>query len=238
MQNVRARDMFADDRPEGIAIGVFPPVKQPGHKVGDQPDCKDLEYKQGESYDCSSMKVATRLPESRAHNHTSRDAAEGAPTPMRGCRSRGSVSPSDASGPAPFRRRLLAHARCFEHITFVLEFLHLLPRGSQEGLGVRRERGIAKRRHRRDLPLADLDSGPRDREPLVHANRVRGRPGIEDQALVVDVQPLNPIDRGEGRKKLGIDVGFRSMHGARISHGGALFPGGPRVATRCYPRAR
>ena len=74
MQNVGACDMFTDDRPEGIAVGVLAPVKQPGQEVGDQPDGKDLKDKQGESYGRSSMQVATRLPESRGRNHTSRDA--------------------------------------------------------------------------------------------------------------------------------------------------------------------
>ena len=74
MQNVGACDMFTDDRPEGIAVGVLPSVKQPGREVGDQPDGKDLEDKQGESHGRSSMQVATRLPESRKRNHTPRDA--------------------------------------------------------------------------------------------------------------------------------------------------------------------
>ena len=75
VQTVGACDTFTDDRPEGIAVGVLPPVKQPGQEVGDQPDGMDLEDKLGESHGRVSMKVATRLPESRKRNHTSRNAA-------------------------------------------------------------------------------------------------------------------------------------------------------------------
>ena len=74
MQNVGACDMFTDDRPEGIAVGVFAPVKQPGREVGDQPDGKDLEDKQGESHGRSSMKVPRGYRSRESATITPRDA--------------------------------------------------------------------------------------------------------------------------------------------------------------------
>ena len=169
MQNVGARDMFADDRPEGIAIGVFPPVKQPGHKVGDQPV---------QGFGIQAGRKLRLLLDEGGHEATGVEGAQ----PFVARRSRGCA---DAYAWVPFEGVRVTLGRV---------------RPSAMPAPPARARAMLRAYH-----LCTRVPAP---------PRVRGRPGIEDQALVVDVHPLDLIDRGEGRKKPGIDVGFRSMHGA------------------------